>query len=311
PQLIASRGYPAETHHVTTEDGYILTLHRIPRGRNGSSGGRPVLLQHGLASSSFDFLSPLTNQALSYALADAGYDVWMGNNRGNIYSDKHVGYNNFDHRFWNFSWDEMGIYDYPAMIDYIVNVTGEPQLYLVGHSQVRFFSKDLSSQVKYFFALAPSLSSTHLGSALLQFGVAHPGLVEDESIIQSRLNIITAHFPAGTSNKNWLHWLQQATNGTKYFDYGVKGNLAEYGTPYPREYNFSSYRVPTSIYFSPSDKLVSSEDQNIALSRLPSSALYRVQNITGFGHFQFLWGDRAKADIYDEIIGDINAMEGN
>ena len=28
--LIESQGYPAETHFVSTSDGYILTLHRIP-----------------------------------------------------------------------------------------------------------------------------------------------------------------------------------------------------------------------------------------------------------------------------------------
>ena len=27
--LIEAEGYPAETHTVTTEDGYILTLHRL------------------------------------------------------------------------------------------------------------------------------------------------------------------------------------------------------------------------------------------------------------------------------------------
>ena len=31
--LIEAEGYPAETHTVTTEDGYILTLHRLAQGQ--------------------------------------------------------------------------------------------------------------------------------------------------------------------------------------------------------------------------------------------------------------------------------------
>ena len=39
-QLITSKGYPAEAHNVTTSDGYILELHRIPHGlrRSKSTG---------------------------------------------------------------------------------------------------------------------------------------------------------------------------------------------------------------------------------------------------------------------------------
>ena len=30
PAIIAKAGYSPETHQVSTEDGYILTMHRIP-----------------------------------------------------------------------------------------------------------------------------------------------------------------------------------------------------------------------------------------------------------------------------------------
>lgn len=50
--MIKREGYPAEAHMVTTSDGYILELHRIP----GGVGSVPVLLQHGLLSSSADWV---------------------------------------------------------------------------------------------------------------------------------------------------------------------------------------------------------------------------------------------------------------
>lgn len=45
-------GYPAESHTITTEDGYILNIHRIPMGRKGQTNGKVVLLTHGFEDSS-------------------------------------------------------------------------------------------------------------------------------------------------------------------------------------------------------------------------------------------------------------------
>lgn len=58
--LVNSNGYPFEDHEVVSEDGYILTLHRIPRGRHEVKpfkSKKPVaLFQHGLLASSDVFL---------------------------------------------------------------------------------------------------------------------------------------------------------------------------------------------------------------------------------------------------------------
>ncbi|GMF46820.1 unnamed protein product [Phytophthora fragariaefolia] len=60
PEIIAARGYDVETHKVTTSDGYILTMHRLPKSYDESQSGaaaatnKPaVLLQHGIIESSF------------------------------------------------------------------------------------------------------------------------------------------------------------------------------------------------------------------------------------------------------------------
>jgi lysosomal acid lipase/cholesteryl ester hydrolase len=37
-----------------------------------------------------------------YVLADAGYDVWLGNARGNTYSMKHVQFTAQGKKFWDF-----------------------------------------------------------------------------------------------------------------------------------------------------------------------------------------------------------------
>lgn len=139
PVMIAKQGYPVETHSVTTEDDYILEMHRIPFSKKSppvDGVTKPVVyLQHGLLCSSADWVMGIPEKFLGYILADAGYDVWMGNYRGNTYSRKHLTLNpDRDHEFWEFSWDHNGYYDIPAMINKIVGVTRQERMHYVGHS---------------------------------------------------------------------------------------------------------------------------------------------------------------------------------
>uniref|UniRef100_A0A182F2M8 Lipase n=1 Tax=Anopheles albimanus TaxID=7167 RepID=A0A182F2M8_ANOAL len=134
---ITKHGYQVELHPVTTTDGYILSLVRIP------APGRPaVVILHGLLSSSVDWTVQGPAKSLAFIAADAGYDVWLGNSRGNTFSKGHerLDSGRGEQEYWRFSFHEIGMYDLPAMVDHILAQTADDQeqqqqLHYIGHSQ--------------------------------------------------------------------------------------------------------------------------------------------------------------------------------
>ncbi|XP_039745463.1 lipase 3-like [Pararge aegeria] len=161
-QLATKYGYPSEQHSVITEDGYVLTVFRI-LPKCSPAKGFPVILGHGIYDSSDTWIFTGPDTGLGYILSNNCYDAWAVNFRGNTYSRKHLRLDpEKDSAFWEFSFDENGNYDLPALIDYILNVTEKSSVYYVGHSQgsTDFFvmgslRPDYNEKVRLSIQLAP------------------------------------------------------------------------------------------------------------------------------------------------------------
>ncbi|GBP60019.1 Lipase 3 [Eumeta japonica] len=177
PQLIASHGYAAESHTFVTDDGYILTLHRIPYPKSNLNRLIPtktVLLHHGLLGSSADWVLAGPEKGLAYILSNAGYDVWLANVRGNTYSRAHVSKDPDSFAFWNFTWHEVSQHDLPAVIGHIIKIKGpDVKINYVGHSMgTTILFALLSTKTEYNnilragFALAPVAYMTDIESPI-------------------------------------------------------------------------------------------------------------------------------------------------
>uniref|UniRef100_A0A1I8M7M6 Lipase n=1 Tax=Musca domestica TaxID=7370 RepID=A0A1I8M7M6_MUSDO len=127
---IKNHNFSLELHYVITEDGYNLTLHRLPR-----PGSSPVLLLHGLLTSSLAWVIMGPAKSLAFQLFNSQHDVWLANLRGSAYGRNHSRFTTKDGEFWSFSFHEWGRYDLPAIVDHIRSETSFHQVWLIAHSQ--------------------------------------------------------------------------------------------------------------------------------------------------------------------------------
>ncbi|XP_023329827.1 gastric triacylglycerol lipase isoform X2 [Eurytemora carolleeae] len=232
-EMIKSEGYPVETYYVTTQDGYVLALHRIPYGKtnNNPTGREAVLVQHGLLCSSADWVMSTPEKGLGYMLAEAGYDVWLGNYRGNTYSRNHTTLDpdNGEGSFWDFTWDEMAKYDIPAMIEKVLEVSGKSELQYVGHSMgttgfmaMHHYRTDVAAKVRLAHLLSPVAYVGTMESPIAWLAGLGPLLdgictnilfvlcgYDEPQMNTTLLPTILHHTPAGASTSTILHYIQE------------------------------------------------------------------------------------------------------
>ena len=169
-------GYKLEEHDVPTKDGHLLGLHRLCIPKTAPSMHTPietrtnkpvVYLHHGLFMNSEVWVC-LTSpgRALPFALVDLGFDVWLGNNRGNKYSKKSAKYASNLQEFWNnLASDEFARHDIPDSISYILSITEARSIGCISFSQgsaqgfaALSANPQLDQKVNVFIALAPTMS---------------------------------------------------------------------------------------------------------------------------------------------------------
>jgi len=170
-------GYPVQVHTINTEDGYILTFFRI-QAKNQTAGLPVLWLQHGILDSSDTWIvnSEPEESAPGFYFANKGYDVWLGNSRGNKHSRAHTTLNpDTDQKFWDFTWQDMATYDLPAGFLYITKYTGQEKISYAGHSQgttqmwaaLSENNTVVKQHLKHFIAIAPVAYIGHCNSTLL------------------------------------------------------------------------------------------------------------------------------------------------
>ena len=144
------------------------------RHKETPRGAPAVLLQHGLMDTADAWIMDHPDESPAFVLAREGYDVWLGNNRGNRYSRKHETMSPTDEAFWDFSWQEMADHDLPALINFVLDQTSLSKISYIGHSQGNtqlFYAlsqpNTYQDKLNLFVALSPLTKLENTRSKLL------------------------------------------------------------------------------------------------------------------------------------------------
>jgi pimeloyl-ACP methyl ester carboxylesterase len=118
------------------------------------------------------------------------------------------------------------------------------------------------------------------------------------------LDILTGHFPAGTSTQDMDHFAQMITYPGYYlqkYDYKDPSiNARKYGAPTPPVYDLSNIKMKIHLFAGRTDPLADLKDVKTAHRLLPSSVLKEYD----LGHLTFLIGNTVP--YWDDLIAVIS-----
>uniref|UniRef100_A0A8C6ZKI5 Lipase n=1 Tax=Nothoprocta perdicaria TaxID=30464 RepID=A0A8C6ZKI5_NOTPE len=295
------------------------------------SGPKPVaFLQHGLLGEGSIWVTNLANNSLGFILADAGYDVWIGNSRGNTWCKRHLTLSPMREEFWAFSFDEMAKYDLPAMLSFIEQKTRQKQLYYIGHSQgttiafVAFSTlPELAQKIKLYVALAPVAAVKFVRSPLKNMTNLRILLVPLFVILQAMFG--TKEFMPHTSFLELTNLQRALGISRKYKVLGLAAllcraernlridvyaahapagtsvqNLIHWVQVAPPLYDVKNMNVPTAIWNGETDCLSDPRAVTLLLPQIPNLVYHKL--IPGWNHLDFLLNLNVTEVLYKEII---------
>ncbi|PSR77169.1 hypothetical protein PHLCEN_2v8034 [Hermanssonia centrifuga] len=310
-------GYSFEEHVVLTKDGYLLGLHRLclrrgePPARLGVSTGKPVVyLHHGLLMNSEIWLC-LTSpeRCIPFVLVELGFDVWLGNNRGNKYSKKSIHHDPNSTKFWDYSIDDFAWHDIPDSIDYILNVTKEKSLSYIGFSQgtAQAFAAlsihpPLNERINVFIALAPAMSPAGLSAPIVD------GMMKASINIPPTQKLAAyAHLYSFASVKSVVHWFQIMRHGKFHmYDDEVQPLTVPRGSHRPSGVtSYAPARFPTRNIVTPIVLLYGDSDSLVDIDQmvreLPTHSI-TVTPLHGYEHLDILWGKDVHRDVIPHVV---------
>ncbi|KAJ6776935.1 TRIACYLGLYCEROL LIPASE 2 [Salix koriyanagi] len=320
---VSIHGYKCHEIDVETRDGFILSMQRIPEGRDGGGDTErpPVLIQHGVLVDGMTWLLNPPEQNLPLILADGGFDVWIANTRGTRYSCRHT----------SLQPDEPGTlialasFSEGLLVDKLKSAVLLSPIAYLSHMNTALgvaAAKVFVGEITTLLGVAEFNPKGEPVAKFLKALCDYPGVDcydlltsitgQNCCLNASTVDLFLKNEPQSTSTKNMVHLAQTVRDGVlAKYNYGNPYfNVMHYGEAKPPIYNLSNipHNLPIFISYGGKDALSDVRDVELLLDSLKLHDVDKltIQYIKDYAHADFIMGVNAKDIVYNQVVSFFN-----
>ncbi|MDY6864451.1 MAG: alpha/beta fold hydrolase [Halobacteriota archaeon] len=322
-----------EDYTADTEDGYKVVLQRVIGGDKG-----PVIMCHGLAGNSNEYILKDERCSLARYLASNGYDAWVVDLRGHGLSKgffiKEKGEWDFSQSangYWDFNINDLIEYDTKAIIDKVKEVSGSDKVSWIGRSMGGWlgYAHVIDGYGKEDLKVVVSIASPshfsegfvrRMGKSRLVRGMI--GSRSRSSISPTSLTSVMNNMGRSSkmlslfSNESpsvFLDFLDFLKRGevTKH-NYGSEGNIEHYGSETSPSYweNFDKVDVPMVFITGTKDRFATPESTTESYNRVMEvHGESSIHILPDFGHIDILVGTNAYDEVFPLVLDALDRYE--
>ncbi|XP_034826915.1 lipase 1-like [Maniola hyperantus] len=142
-----------------------------------------------------------------------------------------------------------------------------------------------------------------IGYFVCVYGFAFPTSGFDPPELEPRFSqVSSAHFPAGTSSRSIVHFLQVGYRKEfAQYDYGKEANVKYYNSSEPPVYRLDRVTMPVALLVGANDHLSTVPDVELLKEELANVVYFNVNPRPLCNHLDFVWGRHMSDYLYPHI----------